>query len=294
MNQTELELKYSKKYIQSAILDYVDMEDPKFKAMNWEIRLYLSEKYSYDSKNRRVAHVRGLEIPIDQLVLEIITATILAKEIVPVQGICTRLANIFNFEDTLDGIKTAAELLAVTEKCGYFELWSFDHALNKTGTLGISSSIAIPAELQEELDLIQYLPPMVEPPNDWVSNREGGFHSFSESCILGSMNHHKDTQALDALNILQGNEYQLNQYVLEELEELPSEDITTPAQISQWKMQLDQSGKLYQDYKDIPFYFTWKYDKRGRMYSQGYHVNIQGSEYKRALIDLSQKEYVTS
>ena len=43
----------------------------------------------------------------------------------------------------------------------------------------------------------------------------------------------------------------------------------------------------------LNFYFTWKYDKRGRIYSQGYHVNIQSTSFKKSLINLHNKLVVT-
>ena len=42
------------------------------------------------------------------------------------------------------------------------------------------------------------------------------------------------------------------------------------------------------------FYFGWKYDKRGRLYSQGYHINPQGNEYRKAMLSFANKETLTS
>ncbi len=41
------------------------------------------------------------------------------------------------------------------------------------------------------------------------------------------------------------------------------------------------------------FYFNWKLDARGRMYSQGYHINIQGNEYRKAMLSFANKELLT-
>jgi len=38
---------------------------------------------------------------------------------------------------------------------------------------------------------------------------------------------------------------------------------------------------------------THKYDKRGRCYSQGYHVNPQGNDWNKAVIEFAEKEPVT-
>ncbi len=38
------------------------------------------------------------------------------------------------------------------------------------------------------------------------------------------------------------------------------------------------------------FWLTHKYDRRGRCYAVGYHVNSQGTDYNKAVLDLSRKE----
>jgi DNA-directed RNA polymerase len=40
------------------------------------------------------------------------------------------------------------------------------------------------------------------------------------------------------------------------------------------------------------FHLTHKVDKRGRIYSQGYHVNTQGAAFKKAMIELAKEELI--
>jgi DNA-directed RNA polymerase len=40
-------------------------------------------------------------------------------------------------------------------------------------------------------------------------------------------------------------------------------------------------------------YLTHRVDKRGRLYCHGYHLNYQGNEYRRAMIDLGIGEKVS-
>jgi DNA-directed RNA polymerase len=40
------------------------------------------------------------------------------------------------------------------------------------------------------------------------------------------------------------------------------------------------------------FYLTHRYDKRGRTYAQGYHVNTQGNCWNKAVIELADEEVV--
>ena len=38
------------------------------------------------------------------------------------------------------------------------------------------------------------------------------------------------------------------------------------------------------------FHLTYKYDKRGRTYAQGYHVNPQGSDWNKACVVFADAE----
>ena len=41
------------------------------------------------------------------------------------------------------------------------------------------------------------------------------------------------------------------------------------------------------------FWLQNKVDKRGRIYTSGYHLNPQGSSFKKAMLNLKKKEIVT-
>jgi DNA-directed RNA polymerase len=41
------------------------------------------------------------------------------------------------------------------------------------------------------------------------------------------------------------------------------------------------------------FYLTHKVDKRGRIYACGYHINTQGTAFKKAQLELVNEEIVT-
>ena len=54
-----------------------------------------------------------------------------------------------------------------------------------------------------------------------------------------------------------------------------------------------ESKKVYEELGDSAFYLTHSYCKRGRMHTNGYHTTNQGSEYKKALIQLKTKHLIT-
>jgi hypothetical protein len=41
------------------------------------------------------------------------------------------------------------------------------------------------------------------------------------------------------------------------------------------------------------FHLTHKYDRRGRTYAVGYHINSQGTDYNKAVLELAEKEVIT-
>ena len=58
-------------------------------------------------------------------------------------------------------------------------------------------------DVMNKLNILQYLPPMLQKPNDWISNTDGGWLWERKSIILGKGTHHFKPQAYDVLNLLQ-------------------------------------------------------------------------------------------
>lgn len=290
-NQEQLEFQYSKKHVKATVLDYIDTETPEFMYTMNQVYKYLNTTYSYKSKDIRIQHLLNQQIELDELVLEILIAVLLVQSINPIQGVCSKLLPVLNFEDRIDGVKTAAELLAVARGY-YFDIYAHDYWDNPTGTMGIKSNLVIDLELKDYLNNLQYLPPMLEKPEVWEFNTGGGLQTVNDSVILGDANHHEDTQCLDVNNILQSVRYTLNETVMS-LKEVPKHELVTNIQRVQSDKFINKSKQLYEQYQDTPFYFIWKNDKRGRLYSQGYHINPQGSEYKKASIDFFDKQLIT-
>ena len=45
-------------------------------------------------------------------------------------------------------------------------------------------------------------------------------------------------------------------------------------------------------FADNDIYLTHKYDKRGRVYCQGYYISYHGTDWNKAVLELSNKEIV--
>ena len=62
-----------------------------------------------------------------------------------------------------------------------------------------------------------------------------------------------------------------------------------------WK-KFQEQGKFFQTlmiHHGNSFYLCNKVDKRGRIYSSGFHMNVQGSSFKKAMINFKHREIPT-
>lgn len=144
----------------------------------------------------------------------------------------------------------------------------------------------------DALDYIQkkmYIPPQLVPPRDWISNTEGGFQSFDSHIQLGKFPN-SENQCLDVINYLQSIPLKLDSYITN-MEEEPNKELVGNS-LAQWTVYKQQSKELYRDYSNKEFYFIWKYDKRGRIYSLGYHINLQAHGFNKACISLANKYHI--
>lgn len=162
--------------------------------------------------------------------------------------------------------------------------------------------IDISSDVQEELDKYQYPIPMIVEPREIKHNKETGYLTGSGSVILKN-NHHDDDVCLDHLNKMNSIRFTLNHNTAHMIKnqwkglDKPKEDES----FDEYKKRVRQFEKYDRTAKDVmnhigmndnTFYLTHKYDKRGRVYCQGYHVNYQGTAWNKAVIEFEQEEIV--
>jgi hypothetical protein len=163
-------------------------------------------------------------------------------------------------------------------------------------------NININDELKAEIDRYQFPLPMVVPPRPVTDNRDTGYITTRGSILLRK-NHHDEDVCLDHINRVNATKFAI--------------DIDTANMIQNSWRNLDQPKpnepesefrkrvKAFEKYdrssrqvmqlllsEGNELYLTHKYDKRGRVYCQGYHVNYQGAPWNKAVIELADKEIV--
>ncbi len=218
--------------------------------MNIALDNYKNSKY-YTSKQKRIDF-----LPHNSLIIEAIWEVILPlQSYTSIQNIGTKLGFALGFTNQLDAIKTGAEILSLTH--GNL----FDLELTDTG-INIIPKITNP-------DKTENPSPEFQCPAKWKNNR-----NKYGSVIMGYQNHHDDKQGLDALNLLQQVQWEIDPVVL----------TTECPPIVQTEHDFLPT---YVKFIGKPFHFIWKFDKRGRSYSHSWQLNIQSQEYDKAILSFA-------
>lgn len=312
--QEKIEKTFSKKFITAAAVDDLLTCESIVNKLNRGVEYvnsWLNKDHDIDRELRLLA-VRELDIK--ELVMQVVACISLEcqkpMKLVSVASLCARHLNM---SDKVEAIHTMAEIIAVL---GETDL--FDNKKTREGWIVISR-VELDSEVTQYADNALYLPPLIIKPRKVRSNRDSGYITQrGESLILGFYeNHHDDNICLDVLNILNSNEYELDiefikQYK-EEATEVTIEQLQENARIKDKVLtDIDAQKKLkeirdnwdkYQEqgaffqhlmiHHGNSFYLCNKVDKRGRIYSSGYHVNVQGSSFKKAMVNFKHHEIPT-
>ena len=161
----------------------------------------------------------------------------------------------------------------------------------------------ITADVQHEIDLYQYPLPMIVKPKELKSNRDSGYLTSRDSIILRD-NHHMDDVCLDHMDDINSTALSINLDVLKTIKnswrnlEAPKPDEERSDYYKRVKAfeKYDSCSKEVMEHLVLHgnrFHLTHRYDKRGRVYCQGYHVNYQGNPWNKAVVEFADKEYLT-
>ena len=151
-----------------------------------------------------------------------------------------------------------------------------------------------------------YLPPMTIPPldlRDNGKNRGSGYITQKHDSLLLQDNHHDGELCVDHLNACNRVPLSINEDMVKSMRnswkniEKQKPDET----FEEYQKRLKAFEKFERDSFLVmalmlemgnKFYFTHKYDKRGRTYAQGYQIQYQGNDWQKAVVELANKEKV--
>lgn len=302
MNQEWIEREYSKKHINDAVLLELRSEPE----INTLIEKGISALYNwldtpahYESKQMRkdiLKYMNGIHI-VEQVYIQVVreqetTLTNIVMALVHLTGLWKRTA-----------ILAMAEIVAVLCEADFFDIY-------KQGTVWmVKSRVTLSKELQDRIDQSCYLPPLVEKPRTITSNFDTPYYTYEgESLILGGKhNHHEGDICLDVINIQNQIPLSLDmRFMASYVQAKPDfSDVGTGLPEPEEKRQKALAERQWVRMETQTQYFSlllhqitnkiWmgnRVDKRGRMYTSGYSLSVQGNSYRKACVDLFHKEFI--
>ncbi len=270
------------------------------------LNTYLAHDY-WESKNERLRNLSPT-VSIRDVAIDILTAIVTVEHPQQIQNIASRIGSRLMYADKIDGIQTAAEMIGVLAHTGVYEfIYPRD---SETGSVLILNLYEVSPEVTDLINRAMYLPPMLVVPNRVTTNKTSGYLCTPKPILLGKQSYHDFLLPLDVVNQDNAIPFSLDERMLafeetpkkphdsgEKYESIP--DWAKPAYVARKTKAFNQmcavSSEVYSMliHHGNCFYIPNRVDERIRSYSQGYHVNHQGSEYKRGAIILHDKEVIS-
>lgn len=174
-----------------------------------------------------------------------------------------------------------------------FENPAFTIDCNSPDGIVLINNIVVPADFQLRRLLVKKVPPMVIPPQPRIENHDSPYLIASLPALSGDAD-----CCLEVANVASQVPFQIDidSFAYPNILEEPEEPLT----YSQLKdREENHIKKIEQTFKylqmipeDCPIYFPWFYDHRGRMYTDSYHLNPQGTDFEKSNLLFYRTEHV--
>ena len=237
--------------------------------------VYASKTYGYESKNTRIREWNPDRFQCYNFVTKVFMGCLLHPEGMTYQAMIGYVSGQITCAKVLDRAKCAAECIALIYQNSLITITKISPV-----TMMITTEYALEEKIPE---LEKHLPKFIKPgtiqSNSILGNRfkQHGDHTCNQH--IDNMN----TTRLCLETRLLGIGLEQPKDVLDSLEEQ-----------QQWKMFTKRSEDMYRNTLNHGnnFYLKHAYDTRGRCYCEGYYINYQGSSFKKAIVQLADKEVV--
>jgi hypothetical protein len=240
-----------------------------------------------------IEHIEAHELPVG-FCLDLLAQMVLHRR-ASISVLVGLLNKHFDENSVLDSLQACADMII---KAGEASIIDWDMAAQMAYiTVDVSESV------KEDLARYQYPMPMLVKPAKVEGNRDSGYLTTKSSLVLKD-NHTDDDICLDHINRLNSVPLSINHQTAWMIDNYwegldhKKDDET----VDEYALRVQNFRKFTATSYDVMehiavasdrFHLTHKYDKRGRTYSQGYHINPQGADWNKAVIELADKELVT-
>lgn len=284
------EMRFNRKHIDTKIREAIEsnpMMVAKLKQGIDLVNAFIGGQY-YASKMKRLVQLVNMDIP--AIVMDIFVGIAYYQREELFTSVSSQMASRLKFSDRTEAITTVAELMAVLCQTDAFDITKAD----RQASLMVVSRIPLEESLIAFIENSQFLPPMVCEPLPLTHNYSSGYLTHNDSLILGSGNHHDGDLCLDVLNTMGTVALKVSTQFLSNVEEEPTFELDTRDKVDNWQQFKAQSYGIYMlmAQQGNRFYLNHKVDKRGRIYSHGYHINPQGAAFKKAMLEFADEEMV--
>lgn len=198
------------------------------------------------------------------------------------------------------GIKCTAAILVHMAECDLIDI--IPAYRSSTGTVCISMPFSFDGDTGEAIQRAKFLPPMVCKPKKLTKNTQSAYQTFDSHRITKRLQRHNDDICLDVLNLVNSTPYTLNLDVLEQLtDDFEPKDEEYYAKKGKKPISIGKQQALFDAHVESTqrtcaelinlgneFYFEWFYCYRGRMYDRGYELHIQGTSFKKSMLDFKE------
>jgi len=156
-------------------------------------------------------------------------------------------------------------------------------------------------DVQEMLDRYQYPLPMVVKPKPVTENHHTGYMTIRGSVVLNGSEYFDDKDmCLDHLNRANSVALSLAMEVVHSEEGKYIRPTRNSGEdFAEFRKRQKQSDVFYATSVNVmetidslsdQLFLTHKFDRRGRCYASGYHISTQGDDYRKAVLQLANKE----
>lgn len=290
--QLQIERQYGKSYINNIVRESIIDSGNEEVITSYEEAIYsfmCTVGSHWESKNKRILTLFNNNDP-KELAISILTQVLQTQGVEEIHASVGAVASrLSGFRDHIDAVRTAAELLAVTGDLGVHTLIEPDKS--PTGILSIYCGFELEESIQEHINRTIHLPPMICKPDELKDNFYSAWKGKStEFVILNTFEYHHLEQSLDCINYSNSIAYSICEEMLD-LVELPNKELDTREKVEAHDLMVSVSNCVYKLMLDTgnEFYFPHYNCERGRKYAKGYHVDIQGTEYKKSIVDFKEQ-----
>lgn len=302
VTQNQLEHVMHKQHVSRAIAKEIEeFMQPNIEAAVLTLKLYL-DKVQWETAEIRKNAIRN-ECP-TSIVMKVLTAIVgTCQKEMPFISVGSMI-HLSDELDTLANIQLACDLVSILTSSGMYTINTAS-----TGSRSVQSLCTPSESVLRLMRLKCAMPPMLCRPEVLETNTDSGYLTVKKDSVFlgGRLNDHNGTVSLDVLNTLNGNEYELDKETVSEAKPWDRE-ILSPEQVAALSHEeqmdyynalttrvnyLEQFQYLIKVFDDRSLHFQHKADKRGRIYSQGYHLNPAGSGYEKACVNFKKKEFIT-